>query len=203
VGRRADKGVALSIDGKIYDPTDPMGKMFIGVLGLMAEFESDPIQSRTRDAAAAAAGKMKGRQHKLTPEERAYLLQTYATGQFNRNTLQKRGLSNSIVVFAFWHEMRSTECAVQVRCDEVLDAGSDVDVQCSGAVSGSDGARHRVQASRRTVGVSLNSAEVMAFSVMPMMAGFCALSASAYPVLGVTHAASSVPISKSSSTASV
>lgn len=38
VGRLADKGVALSIDGKMYDPTDPMGKMFIGVLGLMAEF---------------------------------------------------------------------------------------------------------------------------------------------------------------------
>lgn len=52
-----------------------------------------------------------------------------------------------------------------VRCDEVLDAGGDVDVfvQYSGAVSGSDGSRHRGQASRRTVGVSLNSAEVMAF----------------------------------------
>ncbi|WP_336873927.1 hypothetical protein [Rhodococcus qingshengii] len=38
-------------------------------------------------AAAAAAGKMKGRQHKLTPEERAYLLQTYETGQFKIETL--------------------------------------------------------------------------------------------------------------------
>lgn len=37
----------------------------------MAEFESDLIRSRTKDAvaAAAAAGKMKGREHKLTPEE--------------------------------------------------------------------------------------------------------------------------------------
>jgi len=43
---------------------------------MMAEFESDLIRSRTRDAtaAAAAAGKMKGRQNKLTPEERAYLM---------------------------------------------------------------------------------------------------------------------------------
>ncbi|MGZ0145416.1 hypothetical protein [Rhodococcus qingshengii] len=42
----------------------------------MAEFESDLIRSRTRDAVAAAtaAGKMKGRPHKLSPEERAYLL---------------------------------------------------------------------------------------------------------------------------------
>ncbi|MDV6271180.1 recombinase family protein [Rhodococcus globerulus] len=68
--------MALSTHGKIYDPTDPTGKNFIGALGLMAEFESDLIRSRTRDAAAAtaAAGKMKGRQHKLTPAERAYLL---------------------------------------------------------------------------------------------------------------------------------
>ena len=75
-----------------------MGKMFIGVLGLMAEFESDLIRSRTRDAvaAAAAAGKMKGRQHKLTPEERAYLLQTYETGQFKIETLcRNTGLKRS------------------------------------------------------------------------------------------------------------
>ncbi|MDJ0106290.1 recombinase family protein [Rhodococcus erythropolis] len=100
VKRLAAKGVALSIDGKIYDPTDPMGKMFIGVLGLMAEFESDLIRSRTRDAvaAAAAAGKMKGRQHKLTPEERAYLLQTYETGQFKIETLcRKKGLKRSVL----------------------------------------------------------------------------------------------------------
>lgn len=90
--------MALSIDGKIYDPTDPMGKMFIGVLGLMAEFESGLIRSRTRDAVAAvtAAGKMNGRQHKLTSEERAYLLQIYETGQFKIETLcRKTGLKHS------------------------------------------------------------------------------------------------------------
>jgi DNA invertase Pin-like site-specific DNA recombinase len=31
-----------------------MGKMFIGVLALMAKFESDPIRSRTRDTVSAA-----------------------------------------------------------------------------------------------------------------------------------------------------
>jgi DNA invertase Pin-like site-specific DNA recombinase len=45
----------MSIDGKIFDPTDPTGTMFIGVLGLMAELQADPIRSRTRDAVAAAA----------------------------------------------------------------------------------------------------------------------------------------------------
>lgn len=98
VDRLASRGVALSIDGKVYDPADPMGKMFIGMLGLMAEFESDLIRSRTRDAvaAAAAAGKMKGRPHTLTPEERAYLLQVYETRQFKIETLCKNtGLKRS------------------------------------------------------------------------------------------------------------
>lgn len=101
----ADKGVALSIDGKIYDPTGPMGKMFIGVLGLMAEFESDLIRSRTRDAVAAAAaaaagGKMKGRQHKLAPEERAYLLQTYGTGQFKIEILCRKTCLNRLALYS-------------------------------------------------------------------------------------------------------
>ncbi|RZL77823.1 MAG: hypothetical protein EOP32_23900 [Rhodococcus sp. (in: high G+C Gram-positive bacteria)] len=28
-----ERNVALNIDGTVYDPTDPMGKMFIGFLG--------------------------------------------------------------------------------------------------------------------------------------------------------------------------
>lgn len=64
----------------------------------MAEFESDLIRSRTRDAvaAAAAADKMKRRQHKLTPEERAYLLQTYELGQLKIEIqCRKTGLKSS------------------------------------------------------------------------------------------------------------
>nr|WP_296778450.1 recombinase family protein [Rhodococcus sp. (in: high G+C Gram-positive bacteria)] len=100
VNRLAARGVALLIDGKMYDPADPMGKMFTGMLGLMAEFESDLIRARTRDAiaAAAAAGKMKGRPHTLTPEERAYLLQMYETRQFKVETLCKNsGLRRSAI----------------------------------------------------------------------------------------------------------
>lgn len=115
VERLAARGVALSIDGKVYDPTDPMGKMFIGMLGLMAEFESDLIRARTRDAiaAATAAGKMKGRTHKLTPEERAYLLQMYETRQFKietlcRNTgLKKSALYNNISLARSEREARA------------------------------------------------------------------------------------------------
>lgn len=55
----------------------------------MGDFESNLIRSRTRDAVAAAST-MKGRPHKLTPEERAYLLQTHETGQFKIKTLCRK-----------------------------------------------------------------------------------------------------------------
>ncbi|BBE24644.1 hypothetical protein MN0502_35270 (plasmid) [Arthrobacter sp. MN05-02] len=35
------KGVALSLGGSIYDPTDPVGRLLFNVLGIVAEFESD------------------------------------------------------------------------------------------------------------------------------------------------------------------
>ena len=51
----AGKGVKLSIGGSIHDPGDPIGKMFFGMLALMAEFESDLIRSRTVEGMREAA----------------------------------------------------------------------------------------------------------------------------------------------------
>lgn len=66
------------------------------LLAIDTEFESDLIRARTRDAIAAAAGKMKGRSHTLTPEERAYQLQVNETRQFKIETLCKNtGLKRS------------------------------------------------------------------------------------------------------------
>lgn len=77
-------GVALNIDGRVYDPTDPMGKMFIGFLAIMAEFESDLNRQRTRAGVevAKAKGKMRGKQHRLSPLRRSLLLRDYETGKF-------------------------------------------------------------------------------------------------------------------------
>ncbi|MDJ0393693.1 recombinase family protein [Rhodococcus sp. G-MC3] len=59
VERLATRVVAQSIDGNIYDPTGPKGKKFIGMLGLMAEYESDLIRARTR------GGRLGARQEEL------------------------------------------------------------------------------------------------------------------------------------------
>jgi hypothetical protein len=41
--------VRLSIGGTVYDPTDPMGKMFFNILATFAEFEVDLLRMRTLD----------------------------------------------------------------------------------------------------------------------------------------------------------
>ena len=50
----AKRGVSLSLGGQIYDPDDPMGKLFFNILATFAEFEVDLIRMRTRDCMALA-----------------------------------------------------------------------------------------------------------------------------------------------------
>src|SRR4029434_5256187 len=64
------RGVKLSLGGTLYDPADPMGKMFFNILATFAEFEVDLLRMRTREgmAVARAKGKLKGKQPKLSPK---------------------------------------------------------------------------------------------------------------------------------------
>jgi DNA invertase Pin-like site-specific DNA recombinase len=48
------KGVKLALEASVYDPSDPMGKMFFNILATFAEFESDLIRMRTREGMAIA-----------------------------------------------------------------------------------------------------------------------------------------------------
>jgi DNA invertase Pin-like site-specific DNA recombinase len=60
----AQRGIKLSLGGQVYDPTDPMGKMFFNILATFAEFEVDLLRVRTREgmAAARAKGRLRGKQ---------------------------------------------------------------------------------------------------------------------------------------------
>jgi DNA invertase Pin-like site-specific DNA recombinase len=42
--------VRLSLGGAVYDPHDPVGRLLLNVLAMVAEFESDLIRLRTREA---------------------------------------------------------------------------------------------------------------------------------------------------------
>src|SRR3954469_24047131 len=67
------RGVRLSLGGSIYDPADPMSKMFFNMLAVFAEFEADLLKMRTREgmAIARSRGKLKGRSPKLTARQQA------------------------------------------------------------------------------------------------------------------------------------
>jgi hypothetical protein len=51
----AARGVKLSLGGQVYDPTDPMGKMFYSILAIFAEFEVDLLRARTKEGMAVMA----------------------------------------------------------------------------------------------------------------------------------------------------
>lgn len=80
------KGVALSLGGSIYDPTDPIGRLLFNVLGIVAEFESDLIRARTREgmAVAKARGRLRGKQPKLSNHQRKHLLGLIDAGKYTR-----------------------------------------------------------------------------------------------------------------------
>ena len=80
----AARGIKLSLGGQVYDPTDPMGKMFFNILATFAEFEVDLLRARTREgmAIARAKGRLKGRQPKLTPKQQNELRRMHDTGDY-------------------------------------------------------------------------------------------------------------------------
>jgi DNA invertase Pin-like site-specific DNA recombinase len=77
------RDVKLSLGGTIYDPSDPLGKMFFNVLATFAEFEVDLLRARTREgmAVARAKGKLKGRAPKLSPPRQAHLVKLHAASE--------------------------------------------------------------------------------------------------------------------------
>src|SRR5215216_6668831 len=77
------RGVRLSLGGTVYDPADPMGKMFFNILATFAEFEVDLLRLRTREgmAIARAKGRLRGKQSKLSIRQQAHLVQLNQSGQ--------------------------------------------------------------------------------------------------------------------------
>jgi DNA invertase Pin-like site-specific DNA recombinase len=83
------RGVKLAIGTSVYDPGDPMGKMFFNILATFAEFEADLIRMRTREgmAIARAKGKLRGKQPKLSEKQQRELRRMYDTGDYSISDL--------------------------------------------------------------------------------------------------------------------
>ncbi|MFI0453505.1 recombinase family protein [Actinomadura sp. 6N118] len=80
----AARGVRLNLGGSVYDPTDPMSKMFFNMLAVFAEFEADLLKMRTREgmAIARSRGRLKGRRPKLSTRQQAELVRMHGTGEY-------------------------------------------------------------------------------------------------------------------------
>ena len=96
VGKRAERGavagsmvgsrgIRLALGSSVYDPVDPMGKMFFNILATFAEFEADLIRLRTREgmAIARAKGRLRGKQPKLSDKQHRELRRMHDTGDYS------------------------------------------------------------------------------------------------------------------------
>jgi DNA invertase Pin-like site-specific DNA recombinase len=85
----AARGVKLALGPSLYDPADPMGKMFFNILATFAEFEADLIRLRTREgmAIARAKGRLRGKQPKLSDKQQKELRRMRGTGDYSISDL--------------------------------------------------------------------------------------------------------------------
>jgi DNA invertase Pin-like site-specific DNA recombinase len=83
------RGVKLALGSSVYDPADPMGKMFFNILATFAEFEADLIRMRTREgmAIARARGKLKGKPPKLSAKQQKELCRMHNSGEYSISDL--------------------------------------------------------------------------------------------------------------------
>lgn len=75
-------GTTLSIGGNTYVPSDPMSKLLVNVLAMVAEFERDLIVQRTREGMdiARQKGKLRGKKPKLSDKQSQAMLDLYSQG---------------------------------------------------------------------------------------------------------------------------
>lgn len=73
------RGVRVRIDRTVYDPADPMGRLLVNVLAMVAEFEADLISARTKAGmdVARAKGRLKGKPPKLNARQASHLVELH------------------------------------------------------------------------------------------------------------------------------
>ena len=83
------KGVRLALGASLYDPSDPMGKMFFYILATFAEFEADRIRMRIGEgmAIARAKGKLRGKQPKRSDKQQCEPTRMHTTGEYSISDL--------------------------------------------------------------------------------------------------------------------
>src|SRR3954462_11291639 len=81
------RGVKLALGSSVYDPADPMGKMFFNILATFAEADLIRLRMREGMAVARARGKLKGKQPKLSDRQQKELRRMHDTGEYSISAL--------------------------------------------------------------------------------------------------------------------
>lgn len=104
------RGVRLALGVSVYDPVDPMGKMFFNILATFAEFEADLIRLRTREgmAIARAKGKLRGKQPKLSDKQQKELRRMHDTSDYSITDLAELFSISRPTVYRTLKRQRST-----------------------------------------------------------------------------------------------
>ena len=80
----SDRGVKFALGGSAYDWHDPMARMFLQILAVIAEFEANLIRQRTREGMAIARqhGKLRGKQSRLKPAQDREIRRMHDSGDY-------------------------------------------------------------------------------------------------------------------------
>ncbi|MFC5506084.1 MULTISPECIES: recombinase family protein [Hyphomicrobiales] len=113
----AKRGVRLALGASVYDPHDPMGKMFFNILATFAEFEADLIRMRTKEgmAFARAKGKLKGKKPKLSDRRQTELRRMYDTGDYSVSDLAELFDVSRPTVYRVLQRTPSAEVSIEAQ----------------------------------------------------------------------------------------
>jgi DNA invertase Pin-like site-specific DNA recombinase len=91
------RDVRLQLGTTVYDPNDPMDRMFFNALATFAEFEADLLSPRTREGmlVAKAKGRLKGKPPKLSATQQAHLIKLLEAGEHTIPELGRAVLGES------------------------------------------------------------------------------------------------------------
>lgn len=79
----SERGVIFQNGHQVYDPNDPMAKLFFTILAAVAEAEGGWISLRTKEAMArpSVRAKLKGRRPRLSPKQDAAIARHLEVGE--------------------------------------------------------------------------------------------------------------------------
>lgn len=85
------RGVRLKVGGSVHGSGDPVGRLLLTVLSMIAEFEADLARARTREgmAVARAKGRLRGKRPKLSARQEAHLVELYHARQHTIGELEE------------------------------------------------------------------------------------------------------------------